>query len=98
MRDALENTTEVLLYYELYPNQYYSMVHGQPTPALHLSLSHFLSLSSSSSLGPHLGVFGTSGQAAYEAAHILHAPLADVLHRVCCGRVLPIHEKTSHGP
>lgn len=44
----------------------------------------------------HLCVFSTSGQAAYEAAHVLHTPLADVLRRVCRGRVLPIHQKTSH--
>ena len=67
------------------------------TPSLSLSFSLSLSLSPSSlSLCPHLCVFSTSGQAAYEAAHVFHTPLAYVLHRVCCGRVLPIHEKTSH--
>ena len=91
-------STTVTLQYVLHLGHCFSsMVVRQPPPPPSLSLSLSLSLSPSSlSLCPHLCVFSTSGQAAYEAAHVFHTPLAYVLHRVCCGRVLPIHEKTSH--
>lgn len=85
----LESATAVLQY-GLYLGHYSSMVSSRPAPGLHPLFSL------SPPLCPHLCVFSTSGQAAYEAAHVLHTPLADVLHRVCCGGVLPIHEKTSH--
>lgn len=81
-QDSLNNTMNL--------DHYFSLVSSRPAPGLS-SLSLFL-LSSYS----HLCVFSTSGQAAYEATHVLHTPLADVLHRVCCGWVVPIHEKTSH--